>query len=105
MRSLLLFAALAPFAFAQLDDNTITVTATRSFILQPDQVVIGVVVTAQGDAGLDDLLPLLDGTNITAANLTGAFQSVQNETQWSFRVTVPLAKMTDELKSLEAARP
>ena len=108
---LLLFVASAPLAFGQLDTNTITVSASRSVSLMPDQVVFTVTVQSGLNVGLDDVLAALQGTGITAANFTssnGGFVVFDPTTalhppiQWTFSLPVPLTKIKDTLTALSA---
>jgi len=104
----LLLLALPFAAFAQVDDDTITVTASRSTNLQPDEVVVGVNVSTTPDLSLDDIVGLLTGTGITAANLSSAStttylyagQPQQLSSQWYFAINVPISNVTTLLGSL-----
>lgn len=107
MRNWLLFLACCPAALAQLDSNVLTVTATRSLNLQPDQASLLVNVTSNENTVLDDVLAALQPANITAANFTGVSTTEGNSailTQeawyWSFTLTVPLAGLKGTLASL-----
>jgi len=92
--------------FGQVDSNTVTVTASQSVNLQPDQVLFGISVTASINASLDDVLAVLKGSGITIANLSGVSNGslipigVLNGNpqptatiQWSFVLGVPFAQM------------
>src|SRR6516165_8708166 len=68
--TLLLIASVCVIA-ADLDNNTVTVTATRPISVQADQVQVLVDLLATQDTGLDDILAKLKGAGITAANLVG----------------------------------
>ena len=90
-----------------------TVTASQSVNLQPDQVLFGVSVTTSINASLDDVLAALKGSGITIANF-----SVVNNTytipigilpvnpqptptiQWSFALAVPFAQMKATVTAL-----
>src|SRR5947207_11295095 len=91
-----LFAS-ASLLFGQLDSNSITVTASRSVYLQPDQIVFSVSVSSPTDATLDDILAALQGSGITAANLSGSFGSLSvfagGQTEWIFALPAPLANI------------
>jgi hypothetical protein len=67
--SLPLLLLAAPPVFAQLENHTLTITATRSTNLQPDQVVFGLSVTSSAAATLDQIVGAL-GLGVTSANLT-----------------------------------
>lgn len=102
----LLFAS-ASLGFGQLDSYTVTITASRSVTPQPDQVVMAVDVTSNLSAGLDDVVASLQGSGITAANLSGvstqvgyAVSPLQQVLQWMFRLTTPLSQMNATLTSL-----
>ena len=68
----------SPLAFGQLDSNSITVTASRNASLQPDQAVFAVSVQSGISASLDDVLAALQGSGITAANLSSVSSVQQN---------------------------
>jgi uncharacterized protein YggE len=97
-------------AFAQLDSNSITVTASRgSSSGPPDQALFGVVVTSGVDTSLDDVIALLQGTGISAANLqaleeylipTGMSGQTTETLNWRFSFTAPLAKNKDTIAML-----
>lgn len=115
MRRFLWLFMLPLAVWAQLGDNTVTVTASRQLPnLQPDQAVFEVTVTAGGNASLNDVLAELAGTGITAANLSGVQGSGSTTTtttttagpattQWSFLVTVPLSQLGSTIAALQAA--
>ncbi len=94
--------------FGQLDDNTIAITASRPAIIQPDQAVLGIFVSAPPNTGLDDVLGLLSGLGLTASNLTGVSgggggqlaTGVQITASWSFSLAVPFTKLNDVLATL-----
>jgi len=94
-------------AFAQLDDNTITVSASRPTAVQPDQAVIGITVDTGTDVTLDDVLGTLKDVGVTAANLTyvdqlqGVLSPVgNNPLEWQFTLPTPLANLNGTLATL-----
>jgi len=97
-------------AFGQVDSNSITVTASRGPSSgQPDQAVFGVVVTSGVDTSLDDVIALLQGTGISAANLqslneypisNGSSGQATEALNWRFSLTAPLAKNKDTIAML-----
>jgi hypothetical protein len=105
-----------PGAFAQLDSNSVTVTATRSTTPQADQVLFGVTVQSGLNSSLDDVVAALQGSGITAANFsevtTAAVVAVIPPMlppttgvpllQWTFALPVPLAKIKDTIATLTA---
>ena len=102
----LLALALPVAAFAQLDDDTITVTASRTSNLQPDELSVGVSVNAPATSTLDDVVAVLSGTGITARNLASTsnvqtfYPQPQLSAQWNFTTTVPIAKASGLLATL-----
>jgi Protein of unknown function (DUF541) len=110
MRRILWLLALPLAAWAQLDDNTLTVSASRQLaILQRDQAVFTVNVNAPTSASLDDVLAVVGGTGISAANLSGAYTSLYTNlqvgkpsTSWTFNLTVPLAKVGATIAALQS---
>lgn len=112
--SILVFASLCSLAFGQLDSNSITVSASNNVTLQPDQAVFSVSVTSGLATGFDDVLAALQGSGITAANLSGV--TTQNDfavlsgspggqipppmLTWSFTLTAPLTNTKATVASL-----
>lgn len=108
----------ASLAFAQLDSNSITVNASRSAALQPDQALFVVSVQSDLNTSLSDVLAALQGSGITSANFagvstlfpslifspgTGPVTSPPAPTiQWAFDLPVPLTKTKDTLAALTA---
>jgi hypothetical protein len=100
--------------FGQPEPN-ITITATRTNNVQPDQVLIGLRVTSSTTAGLDDITGALTGAGITGANFAGVYTSTiyttsgglptpQNELFWSFTLTTPLSKLSATLTQVISAQ-
>jgi hypothetical protein len=97
-------------AFGQLDSNSITVTASRgSSSGPPDQAVFSVSVASGVDTSLDDVIALLQGTGISAANLqaldeypvsTGVPGQRAETLNWRFSFNAPLAKNKDTIAIL-----
>ena len=95
-------------AFAQLDSNSITVTASRSSSLQADQVVFAIFVDGGASLTPDTVLAALAPAGITMANFAGV-GTVQvyspngtptQNVEWAFGLPVPLAKMKDTATAL-----
>jgi len=107
------FFAFGPPLFAQLDSNTVTVTASASTTVQPDQVVFSITVGSGLNTSLDDVLAALKTSGITIANFSGvssyALQLVGNAPQpplqWSFSLAVPFAQMKATIALLSALQP
>ena len=97
-------------AFVQLDSNSIIVTASRgSSSGPPDQAVFSVSVASGVDTSLDDVIALLQGTGISAANLqaldeypisTGVPGQRMETLNWRFSFNAPLAKNKDTIAML-----
>jgi hypothetical protein len=94
MRTIAFLLICTASCFAQLDDNTVTVTATRDVVLQPDQAVVTVNLSTAADAGLDDALTILDGTGFNASDLVSAntYQYYDGTlTNWQFSKALPFS--------------
>jgi uncharacterized protein YggE len=91
MRCLVLFLAAACAAFAQLDANVITVTASRQVSVPPDQVSIAVTFPG-GDLQTLNLLTSVFPT----ANLMSAGGS------WTLTFVTPIQDLTASIVSLHA---
>jgi len=114
---LVVLASAAALSAAALDDNTVTVTATRTLNIQPDQVLLYVNLISQ-DGGLNDVLTKLHGTGITAANLTsvqpeqtvydpltGVPSEPLNPTSvWNFLVRLSFAQLKSSVAALTQAQ-
>ena len=83
-------------------EPVITITASRTNNIQPDQVLIGLDVQSPTTAGLDDVTGALTGAGVSGANLTGVYTTTIYPTSgnppmpqaalvWSFTLTAPLA--------------
>lgn len=108
-RSLSLGLILSSFAFAQLDSNSVTVTASRSATVQPDQAVFALYLDTGLTSSLDDVVAALQGSGITSANFSGVRTTFPNLTniqpqapklEWTFGLPVPLSKMKDTITAL-----
>ncbi len=104
------FVFSAASLFAQLDSNSVTVTASRGVSLQPDQVVFSVRVDSDLNTGLDDVLAALQGSGITLANFngvgttqlvfTGGTVQPRQALEWAFTLPAPLSKIKETAASL-----
>jgi hypothetical protein len=109
--SLFLLVVFASFACAQLDSNSITVNASHSANLQPDQALFAVFVQSDANTSLDDVLAALQGSGITAANFAGVSSyspinwngtTLPPTIQWTFSLPVSLTKTKDMVATLTA---
>jgi len=87
--------------FGQLDPHTLTISATRSITLQPDQVLFSLSVSSGAATTLDQIVAALSGLGITSSNLSGV---INNPTppmfQWNFTLAAPLSNLTATIGSL-----
>jgi hypothetical protein len=99
-----LFLAATSLAFGQLDSDTITIQASRSTNVMPDQIGFYISVSADPSTGLDQVVAALASSRITAANLSGltGAQDARSPLQWSFNLAVPFAKMKAMIATLTA---
>ena len=92
--------------------NSITITATRTTNIQPDQVLIGLSVQSPTTAGLDDITSALTGAGISGEAFSGvSARNIDATTNpqavffgWSFTLTAPLAKLSATLSQLVSAQ-
>ena len=97
---LLLLFGVVP-AFGQLESNTVTISATRSISLQPDQVVYSLSVNSALNTTLDQIVAALSGLGVTSANLTGVNNNSAPQTlQWSFALAAPFSNLGATIGSL-----
>ncbi len=94
------FLVAAP-VFGQLAPHTITISATHSTYLQPDNVIFGLSVTASPTTTLDQVVASLSSLGVTSSSLT----SINNTSsppnlQWNFNLAVPLASLTATIGTL-----
>lgn len=98
MRRLVLLLAAAVAAFAQALPNVVTITASRQLNVQPDQVTVSITVTTDAGQTIDAALAALQGTNITAADLSSVSMTSgaggTPQLQWIFNRTVSISEMT-----------
>lgn len=94
----LLLLAVAP-VFAQLPNNTLTITATRSIAIQPDQLVFGLTVSSGTGTSLNQIVAALASLGITSVNLSGVANNSPG-LQWSFTLAVPISNLTATINSL-----
>ncbi len=101
----------ASLALAQVTSNSVTVTATRSGNLQPDQVVFSIAVDSGLDVSRDQILVAVQGIGLTADNFAGVstVQQPQRANQpaglmfeWGFSLAVPLANLKSTVALLSA---
>jgi uncharacterized protein YggE len=97
-----LLLACASLVFGQLETDTMTIQASRSVTLTPDQVSFYITVTADPANSLDQIVAALSGLGITASNLSGMYGAMDNQSslQWSFTLATPLTKVSATIASL-----
>ena len=100
----LLFSCVA--VYAQVDPYTVTVTATQTLNIQPDQAVINGGIETGIGTSFSDVVNILQPAGITAADLTGVstvnggLTPNPNAIVWSFTLAVPLASLNSTLAAL-----
>jgi hypothetical protein len=95
--ALLMAASCLPAA--QLPDNTITVTVTQGFAIQPDKMTIFVRVDTPLTGTLDDALAQVKGAGLTVADLNGVTTNFFNIT-WTFTPAVAFSKVKETIALL-----
>jgi uncharacterized protein YggE len=92
---------LAAPAFGQFESHALSITATRSIYVQPDQAVFGLSVSSSAITTLEQAAAPLSGLGITSANLSGEGSSVVPPSfQWSFTLAAPLSSLTATIGSI-----
>ncbi len=108
MRALILSLAVACVGFAQVDSNSVTVTATRQFYPVLNQVTWVIYLNASDNADLDDITAALRAAGVINAKFSGASQNygvdLMQGPRWSFTVTSPIASLKDTAALLVAAQ-
>jgi uncharacterized protein YggE len=93
------------FGGGQNSQRTLTVSASRTINVTPDQVTLAAYVDTTVDGTLDDAVAALAGTGFTGANLLNVSPLYsQSGNEWQFSATVPLAKIIDSLAALQKAQ-
>jgi uncharacterized protein YggE len=112
LRTIWLTFILSVCAVAQIDSNSITVTATRNASGPPDQAVVSVAVSSGYGVNLSDVLAAVQPVGLTVANFTGLnstpilnpfpgpIPAPAPAVNWSFRLLAPLNKLKDTLAAL-----
>ena len=100
-----LFLFPVSFAFAQLDSNSITVTASRTNSLQPDLALFSATVTADPSATVNDVLNALQPLHVSINDLSSVGNNgyaVANQVtlDWSFSLSAPLSNLKDTVATL-----
>jgi hypothetical protein len=110
MRLLMSIAFIALPACAQLDSNSITITAVQTTAVLPDQAVITVWITPGQTTGPDQILAGLQGTGISMGDLISITQSlsgfgpsVSPSYEWQFVVRTPISGVQSTLAAISAA--
>jgi uncharacterized protein YggE len=109
MRTLFCFTLLlvaSGAALAQLDNTTITISASRTVATPaPDQIVFTVSVATPYAAGVEDAVAAVAALGLTAADLSGigtAYDDTNTPSglQWNFTLAVPFAKTKETVAAL-----
>lgn len=102
LRLSVLALLVAGVAFAQLETNSVTVTASRTVSAPPDQVIFGVFVNSGFSSSLSDIVNALGSVGITQANFS-SLTEVSNPNpalQWGFGLVVPFAQLKNTAAAL-----
>jgi hypothetical protein len=104
-RIVALFLISGAYAFAQTDNNSLTVTVSRASNPQADQAQYSVYVNTGLDKTLDDVLAAVQPVGLTIANLlTVSTLSVLSSNgpglQWTFTLVAPLSGTGATIASL-----
>jgi hypothetical protein len=93
---------LAGLAFAQLDTNSVTVTASRTVSSSPDQVIFGVFVNSGYTSSLSDIVNAVSSVGVTQANFSTLTQTSNTSPalQWGFGLVVPFAQLKNTAAAL-----
>jgi uncharacterized protein YggE len=111
MRAIAAFVFTAGLALAQLDSNTITITASRTISSAPDQVNFIVQVSTGTDANLTDALAIVRPIGLTASDLSSVDSYTTYDSKgrangtalrWSFTVNAPVSALKDPAAKLQA---
>jgi hypothetical protein len=111
-RLLALFVVLTPVLLAQIDSNSISIVASRSIYLQPDQVTFFLSVTSGGDATLNDIVNALAGAGVTPSDYLRVdtfYVPIPGQgdpwlQNWSFSLGVPFSRMKETVAALTELR-
>lgn len=108
-----IFLISASSALAQLDSNSVTVTASRSSTPQADQGLFVIYIDSDLNTALADVLAAVQPAGLTVSNFSSVFTNTQyvytgnqQQTQlvprWAFRLTVPVSGIKDTIATLTA---
>jgi uncharacterized protein YggE len=99
-----LFLTSASLLFGQLDSDTVTIQASRSVNLTPDQIIFTVSVSAGPTTSLDQIAAALANSGIAASNFVGVTGGADNQSplQWLFTLAAPLSKIKATIATLTA---
>jgi uncharacterized protein YggE len=91
--------------FGQVAAKTLTVYASRTVNVSPDQATVSASVSTPLDGTVDDAVAALAGTGVTSADLQYVNPLYgQNGIAWQFSWTVPFSKLNDEVAALQKAQ-
>src|ERR1700689_193821 len=87
-------------AFGQIESHTVTISAARSLVFEPDQIVLQLSVSSNPSATLEQIVGALSRLGVTGADLTGTYNSNPLTLSWNFSFTAPLANLTATMGSI-----
>ncbi len=107
----LLAAASTWTLLAQTDSNGLTITASRSMAMQPDQEALRVIVISSLGTGLDDVLAAIATSGIASADLTTVYttytqngngpNAAEQALEWIFTIQTPITTLKNTIAALE----
>jgi uncharacterized protein YggE len=105
MRPAILLFAFAAAAFGQLDDDTLTVTSTRTVSLVPDQVTVTIFLNGPMGGSVDEAIAALPGGGVAASDLSSVStipSGADPSLQWIFNRTVNFSQLGSTLAALDS---
>jgi len=110
MRAAILLLLVSTAAFAQLDNDTITITALQAVSGQRDEASVSVCLVAEIGTGLDEVLATLQGLGVSERNLVEAGaergwycpypEPWKNFVWWQFTYSTPVTRIQETFGAL-----
>jgi hypothetical protein len=100
MRIAALLLICATVCLAQLADNTVTVTVTRTVKLQPDQAALTITLTGPVTASLSDVVAALQPAGLTAEDLVSVrsfTDTTGSQLSWQFSKALAFSDLKSAL--------
>src|SRR6266478_8382695 len=101
LRLIILLATGGSLAFAQLDSDTLTVSVSQSFSVQPDQARFSAYTNTGVNTGLDEVITTLKSIGITTAIFTDVYSDADPPAlYWFFTISVPISQIKPTIAQL-----